>query len=111
MKLIDAGVFGKALSEWCSREFDYFKATYGATPKVVSDTLRKVINMLADQPNVDCAPVKHGKWIKPTGMMPTALHGKHACSLCGCFALSQKIGHEELSKYCPNCGAEMEQLE
>lgn len=63
---IDAGVLGKALSEWCSREFEYFKATYGATPKVVSDTLRKVINMIADQPTIDCAP----KWISVKDRLP-----------------------------------------
>lgn len=61
MRLIDAGAFGKVLSDWCSREFEYYKATYGATSKVVSDTLRKVINMLADQSALDYAPVR-GEW-------------------------------------------------
>lgn len=65
-RTIDAGVLGKALSEWCSREFEYFKATHGATPKVVSDTLRKVINMIADQPTIDCAP----KWISVKDRLP-----------------------------------------
>ena len=103
MRVIDAGAFGKVLSEWCSREFDCFKATYGATPKVVSDTLRKVINMLADQPTLDYAPVRHGVWSEyeaPYGF--PSLNG-FPCSVCGMHQTDIRGLY-----YCPNCGAKMD---
>ena len=66
---------------------------------------------LDEQPTVcvmNAEPVRHGEWIKAHGMLPPEFFGKHKCSLCGHFALSWRIGHEELSNYCPNCGAKMD---
>lgn len=53
---------------------------------------------------------KTGRWIKATGMMPPEFHGHHCCSECGNFAnMEPPFGNrEELSKFCPNCGAKME---
>ena len=51
---------------------------------------------------------KHGKWMKITGMSPPEYHGKHVCSECGDKALC-KNHREELSIYCPNCGAKMDE--
>ena len=47
----------------------------------------------------DVAPVRHGKWIKPT-RVPDSMMDE--CSLCGfdCGAYT--------FNYCPNCGAKME---
>lgn len=59
-------------------------------------------------PTIEAKPVQHGRWVKRTGMMPPEFHGKHGCSLCGRFALSRQIGREELSNYCPYCGAKMD---
>ena len=53
-------------------------------------------------------PVRHGRWYKPTGMMPPEHHGRHRCIVCNYLALDYRIGHEELSPYCPNCGAKMD---
>lgn len=52
---------------------------------------------------------KKGKWIKATGMMPPEFHGRHCCSECGNFAnMEPPFGNrEDLSKFCPNCGADM----
>lgn len=52
---------------------------------------------------------KTGEWIKATGMMPPEFHGHHYCSECGNFAnMEPPFGNrEDLSKFCPNCGAEM----
>lgn len=52
--------------------------------------------------------VKHGRWYKPTGMMPPEHHGRHRCTVCDHLALYFRIGHEELSPYCPNCGAKLD---
>lgn len=55
------------------------------------------------------AEPKTGKWIKATGMMPPEFHGHHCCSECGNFAnMEPPFGNrEDLSKFCPNCGAKM----
>ena len=52
-------------------------------------------------------PVRHGTWLHLVGMQPPEYHGKHRCSCCGKIAREWK-GREELSKFCPNCGAKMD---
>ena len=55
------------------------------------------------------AEPKTGEWIKAKGMMPPEFHGHHCCSECGNFAnMEPPFGNrEDLSRYCPNCGAKM----
>lgn len=55
------------------------------------------------------AEPKTGEWIKATGMMPPEFHGHHCCSECGNFAnMEPPFGNrEDLSNFCPNCGADM----
>lgn len=67
--------------------------------------LREAID---NAPTLDCEPVRHGEWIKETGMAPPEFQGRHKCSLCFHYALGWKMGCEELSPFCPNCGALME---
>lgn len=52
-------------------------------------------------------PVRHGKWLKASGMLPPEYHEKERCSVCGNFALHDRFGRIQLSSYCPNCGAKM----
>lgn len=65
--------------------------------------LKDLINVIPS------AEPKTGEWIKATGMMPPEFHGHHCCSECGNFAnMGAPLGNrEDLSKYCPNCGAKM----
>ena len=65
------------------------------------------INDIARIPAVDAVPVVHGRWYKPTGMMPPEHHGRHRCSVCGHMAFYEWPGREALPDYCPNCGADM----
>ena len=65
-----------------------------------------VLALIDNQPTVDVAEVRHGKWVEVVGMAPPELHGLHFCSICKEFAL-QKRHKECLSDYCPNCGAKM----
>lgn len=44
----------------------------------------------------------NSKWIKVTNM-----RGGHECNLCHNYAPSWKTGDENLSAYCPSCGAHM----
>lgn len=45
---------------------------------------------------------KIGHWIEVTNG-----RGGHECDLCHEYAPSYKDGDERLTKYCPNCGADM----
>ena len=67
---------------------------------------KDVISALEELPT---AELKTGEWIIATGMMPPEFHGHHCCSECGNFAnMEPPFGNrEDLSKFCPNCGADM----
>lgn len=69
------------------------------------------VNQIIRAEVVDAEPVRHGRWYKPTGMMPPEHHGRHRCTVCDHMALYFRIGHEELSPYCPNCGAKMMEVQ
>ena len=62
------------------------------------------------KPNMDTAPVVHGRWIKMTGMMPPEYHGHYECSECQWHmkGLRNSWTREEELSYCPNCGAKMD---
>lgn len=64
---------------------------------------------IENTPTIDAEPVRRGHWIKATGMMPPEFHGHHCCSECSNFAnMCPPFGNrEDLSDYCPNCGAKM----
>ena len=55
------------------------------------------IELIKRQPTIDAEPVRHGKWIE----YPTA-DGMNQCSACGVLRFGE-------SKYCPNCGARMDE--
>ena len=61
-----------------------------------ASTARAIIEAI---PAADVAPVRHGRWIKPTRVPDSMLD---ECSLCGfdCGAYT--------FNYCPNCGAKMD---
>lgn len=65
---------------------------------------------LYEIPTVDTAPVVHGKWIMTNGMKPPEYHHHHQCSVCGSYApMRPPYGsREELSPWCPACGAKMD---
>ena len=54
------------------------------------------------------APVVHGHWDKPTKPFP---YWDWKCSVCGCEEYRQRDshGHYRIMKYCPNCGAKMDE--
>ena len=70
--------------------------------KICAEARSGLLDLLSAEP-------KTGKWIKATGMMPPEFHGHHCCSECGAFAnMDAPFGNrEDLSDYCPNCGADM----
>ena len=70
-------------------------------------------NDIARFPAVDAEVVRHGVW-KP--VMLKNVFGqeflyRHTCSICYEYALCECANYdaeEELSNYCPNCGAKMD---
>ena len=56
------------------------------------------------QPTVDAVPVRHGKWIHEVRYTIDSLHSyqQYRCSECGMTYITN-------TKYCPNCGARMDE--
>ena len=52
----------------------------------------------------DAVERKRGHWIKQMD----ELAWWYECSVCGDYPLKDAYGHESLSRFCPNCGANME---
>lgn len=50
-----------------------------------------------------------GEWVKATGVAPPEFAGRYVCSNCGNYALMDMPygSRQELSHFCPNCGAKM----
>lgn len=55
---------------------------------VIDALIEKITNA------VDAEPVRHGKWYKPTGMMPPEHHGRHRCDRCKSLAPCNPYGRE-----------------
>lgn len=61
-------------------------------------------DLLENQPTIDHDSMRpHGKWIKPTNISDLSLDVYH-CSACD--AVPCRV--DEFTKYCPYCGAKME---
>lgn len=72
--------------------------------KSIGEQMNDIVLLLEKQ------RVSRGRWERLTGMAPPEYHGHKVCSVCGCMAPHHPIhiAREELPKYCPGCGAEME---
>lgn len=69
----------------------------------VYDMLDEVI----DAPPADVAPVVHGRWIGK----PICGNDNCKCSECGSWHHIHANLGEVMQKYCPNCGAKMDEKE
>ena len=63
---------------------------------------RHFLKILRDLPS---AYPKKGKWIKEH--LTVYLNGTATCSECGGEAIWNSYGKQCLTKFCPNCGADM----
>lgn len=66
------------------------------------DERTKAKKMVADAPTVDAVPVVHGRWKEAPGV-----DFFWVCSACG--YPSEAFAANVLYKYCPRCGARMEE--
>ena len=89
-------------------KFDPYKDTLVTTVRGTEEEVKEVLDKLMGEDNGR----NQGIWVKLDGqMLPPELHGKHRCSRCRNLA-GDRRGREELSNYCPVCGAQMrERLE
>lgn len=74
------------------------------------ETLREIMNGVQA---ADVTPIKRGKWI-PDDDLTAKAFGLHICSVCESisFRLENSWGDqyaEELTPYCPYCGARMDE--
>lgn len=94
MRLIDADALKNHYRWW-----------KGGTKTYTLDEMVDLFDTIIDvQPTID--PVKHGVWVEVDGR-----YDRHKCSVCGEPTLT--VGgiyddDEELTDYCPNCGAKMD---
>ena len=65
------------------------------------------IYMIEDMPAVEAKPVVHAHWLEQI------IDGGQElmCSNCGEYALMNDEFYSEFSKYCPYCGAQMDEKE
>lgn len=93
---------------------DYFKDAYGGG--IEENTCiwyQDVIRGIDEAPAEDVQPARRGKWVWNPDGVDWGL-GAWECSECACrnnnLAMSSKINPLMFSgsKYCPNCGAKME---
>lgn len=76
---------------------------FGCRPYIeVGNKCEYVHDILNNQPTIEAVPVVHGEWIAVTHS-----RGGHECSNCHTYAPSYVSGRENLSNFCPNCGADM----
>ena len=83
---------------------------YTSTPPKYRCTITNEFHLGGDDCNVEFAPVKHGRWIKNEDRS-----GWH-CSCCGkddlyAYPYTENNERELQDFYCPNCGADMREME
>lgn len=72
------------------------------------DDLAEIANRIEALPTEDVAPVVHGRWIGA----PLCGNDNCRCSACGSWHnIHANLRGEIMQKYCPNCGAKMDEKE
>ena len=91
-------------------------------PNGFSDTYDKarIIDAIDEQPTIEAEPVRHGHWVNAVGENvpfdenikgdPYCPCGSVWCSECGAW-LTASDEYFATGRYCPNCGAKMEEQE
>ena len=92
MRLIDADAMKEYIDAQKGRPF--IGCTVGEALKIMTD----------EQPTVEAKPVRHGRWKDCTNHESVDFEDK--CSVCG-YTMFADFSHR--FRYCPNCGARMEE--
>lgn len=101
MRLIDADALTDELIKGIEADTD--KSIQTSFTKSVCMILCKAIDQ---QPTIDAEPVRHGKWL-----YDNQFHWYRACCFeCGyCRVTDVEADRWNEWKYCPNCGARMDE--
>lgn len=101
MRLIDAEAFEKSVRT------DFWEHYTDCHDTYQTDLLELIMDNLAEQPTVEAKPVVHAHWLEQI------IDGSQElmCSNCGEYALMNDEFYSEFSKYCPYCGAQMDEKE
>lgn len=75
----------------------------GKTLAMIHSAIRHIVD---NAPTVIAEPVRHGKWVDATGALDSVRQYK--CSECGKKPILNEHWCFELTKFCPHCGAKME---
>lgn len=72
-----------------------------------NDAILKFRSMLHSEPNLDCEPVRHGKWVHAE---PNGFEGQKpfVCSECGLRHPRFGNTNQVYFRFCPWCGAKMD---
>lgn len=76
----------------------------GTVESIINAYMNKIIEMyIADAEEIESKPVKHGRWI-----IGNAARSFLLCSNCGRIFHRYEETEETITKYCPFCGAKMQ---
>lgn len=64
---------------------------------------------IENAPTIDAEPVVHGHWIN--GHDTEHLMSTCKCSTCGRGIVQDFLGRWKYTRYCPNCGAKMDEVQ
>ena len=99
MRLIDAEAFLKMEIDRCGSA--PLVGTRTSDNEYLSDRLKKA-------PTIEAKPVVHGRWIGK----PICGNDNCRCSECGSWHhIHANLRGEVMQKYCPSCGAKMDEKE
>ena len=97
------------MAEYIDRD-ELLKKQYNASRFSLPEFAEMVVDVqdIEDAPAAEVAPVRHGRWEKPTKLYP---FWDWKCSECGCeeYRQADSKGQYRQMAYCPNCGAKMDE--
>lgn len=107
MRPIDADIFKQSL-ESVLEKMDLA----GESQVDIADGVKRALRLLEIQPEVDAAPVVHGKWREVDDECVGTEWCCTACRQRRAFMYDMSLDEmKECYLYCPNCGAKMDKDE
>lgn len=67
------------------------------------------VDEIDGMPAADVAPVRHGRWV--ISRTDYGWNGAEFPTRCKCDQCGREVPYQDRDKYCPNCGAKMEETE
>ena len=104
-KLIDAEALKHEILEIC--KYNCFTVIKPTSEQCNGCEIYDIYKKIIEAPTADAKPVVHAHWLEQI------IDGSQElmCSNCGEYALMNDEFYSEFSKYCPYCGAQMDEKE